>query len=114
VLLTATTLPAASVPSVGTGDKVNHFLAYMGYAILFNLTLLFQTKSFFLKKYSSAATIIFGSIYGLIDELHQMFIPGRSAEFMDWVADFCGLLFGISVVILLKKLSDYSFVENNP
>ena len=36
-----------------------------------------------------------GSLYALSDELHQRRVPGRDAEFADWVADALGLLAGL-------------------
>jgi VanZ family protein len=34
------------------------------------------------------------SAYGLTDELHQAFVPGRSADVFDWIADTTGALAG--------------------
>jgi VanZ family protein len=36
-----------------------------------------------------------GYLFALSDELHQSFVPGRSAEFGDWVADSLGVLAGL-------------------
>lgn len=37
------------------------------------------------------ATVILGvSLFGAIDELHQKFIPGRTADPRDWLADSAG------------------------
>ena len=33
---------------------------------------------------------IFAALLGAVDEVHQQWIPGRSMEFPDWVADFAG------------------------
>jgi VanZ family protein len=33
---------------------------------------------------------IFAALLGAVDEFHQQWIPGRSMEFFDWVADFAG------------------------
>jgi VanZ family protein len=45
--------------------------------------------------------IAISSIYALSDELHQIFVPGRSAGFGDWVADVIGALMAISVCLFL-------------
>lgn len=39
------------------------------------------------------------SAYGISDEWHQSFTPGRSVEFADWLAD----TFGAAVAILLYR-----------
>ena len=31
-------------------------------------------------------------VYAATDELHQYFVPGRSADFLDWLADSAGAL----------------------
>ncbi len=104
ILFVATSIPAQSVPSFGVGDKLNHFLAYLILALLLYLTLSFQDKSKFAKCNAVLLTISIILLYGVIDELHQMLIPGRSAEFLDWVADAVGAVCGVLIISsLLKK-----------
>lgn len=89
-----TSLPSESLPSVEISDKLNHFLAFFVLGFFLNLTLKYQTKFPNLKKNILLITIIVASGYGLLDELHQLLVPGRSAEVLDWVADFIGALSG--------------------
>ena len=104
ILFTATSIPAQSVPSFGIGDKFNHFFAYFILAILLYLTLSFQEKSLFLQRNAALLTIAVVLLYGVLDELHQMLIPGRSAEFLDWAADAVGAICGVLIISsLLKK-----------
>ena len=104
ILFIATSIPAQSIPSFGVGDKVNHFLAYLILAILLYLTLSFQEKSMFAKRNAALLTIAVILPYGALDELHQMLVPGRSAEFLDWVADAVGAACGVLLILsLLKK-----------
>ena len=49
-------------------------------------------------------TQIIGIVYALIDEFHQTLVEGRSAEFRDVLIDYSGILTGIIIVILIKKL----------
>lgn len=35
-------------------------------------------------------TLLFIAVAGAVDEIHQNWIPGRSMEFLDWVADLLG------------------------
>lgn len=104
ILFTATSIPAQSVPSFGVGDKFNHFFAYFILAILLYLTLSFQEKSLFLQLNAALLTIAVVLLYGVLDELHQMLIPGRSAELLDWAADVIGAICGVLIIsFLLKK-----------
>jgi VanZ family protein len=34
--------------------------------------------------------LVFASAYGISDEFHQSFVPGRSVDFFDWAADTAG------------------------
>lgn len=42
------------------------------------------------------------SLYGVSDEIHQSFVPGRSCDVFDWVADTTGALL---VVLLIHTLT---------
>ena len=114
ILFTATSLPAANLPSVAVGDKLKHFTAFFGLSVLLSLTLLYQNKVLLLKKYFLAAALIISSIYGLLDEIHQSFVPGRNNEFLDWVADSLGAAAGVFIVFyLLKKFKYFPKPLNN-
>jgi VanZ family protein len=41
-----------------------------------------------------AALILAGALYGVSDEWHQSFVPGRDASALDWLADLCGVTLG--------------------
>lgn len=47
---------------------------------------------------------LLATAWGLSDELHQAFVPGRSAEFADLIADGLGALAGTGVALLLLRL----------
>ncbi len=98
-------MPIDRLPSFGLTDKMNHFIAYFALAILVNLTLMYQRKSLLLFNKAVMATIVICLLYGVIDELHQMYIPGRFAETMDWFADSLGAVSGVLLVkFLIAKL----------
>jgi VanZ family protein len=52
-------------------------------------------------------TIVITLFYGAIDELHQIFIPGRSADIRDWLADSTGVILGVFILNLVKSLFNY-------
>jgi VanZ family protein len=107
ILFTATSIPVEKLPSIGLSDKVNHLMAYFVLSALVYLTLIFQRKSRFLFNYAPVATLIISIFYGIADELHQMLIPGRSAEVLDWAADALGAVLGILLVFFLKNRLKY-------
>lgn len=98
-----TSLPSETLPSVEIGDKVNHFLAFFVLGFFLNLTLRYQNKFPAIKKNVLILTIAIASVYGLFDELHQLLVPGRSAEVMDWVADFIGAILGSFIAEILYR-----------
>jgi VanZ family protein len=107
ILFVATTLPVERLPSIGLTDKINHFIAYFVLAVLVNLTLIYQRKSKFLFKKAQIATIVICLFYGALDELHQLLVPGRSAETLDWVADASGTFTGVLIVYFLINWLKY-------
>ena len=44
------------------------------------------------------AAIVISSLYGISDEYHQLFVPGRSFELLDMLADAIGSIVGASAV----------------
>jgi VanZ family protein/UDP-2,3-diacylglucosamine pyrophosphatase LpxH len=58
------------------------------------------------------------SLYGATDEWHQVFVPGRSCEFGDWVADALGgalgLLVGSAPALFTRRLGALSWRRGTP
>ncbi|MDP2362934.1 MAG: VanZ family protein [Ignavibacteria bacterium] len=104
ILFVMTSLPSSMAISVGASDKIEHFGAYGLLSVFLFLALKFQSKYPFLSDYPATFTILISSLYGLIDELHQLLIPGRSAEFYDWLADFLGSVLAVVILRLLYKM----------
>jgi VanZ family protein len=108
ILFIATTLPVQSVPSFAISDKLHHLAAYFVLSCLLYLTLVYQRKSEYLFNKASIAAFVIASVYGALDEIHQMFVPGRFAEFLDWVADASGAVLGVIVISYLMKKLNYN------
>lgn len=43
--------------------------------------------------------IVLGILYGLSDEIHQMYVPGRSPDVADLVADALGVMTGYGLFL---------------
>jgi len=78
---------------------------------LLNFALLIQKKYLLLSKKSLLATFLLTTLYGLFDEIHQLFIPGRAFDWYDFVADVIGGFLGIVLVKII--LYNYSINKNN-
>lgn len=104
ILFILTSLPSTSfADALRFSDKIKHFIAYLILSFLLSLALHFQEKWDKLKLKYAAFAVIISSVYGMLDEVHQIFIPNRSAELLDWLADFSGSLLGAIIVFYIIK-----------
>lgn len=94
--------PSLETPTLFSGqDKVLHAAVY---ALLGVLLLAAQPRQ--AQGYSwqqVGISVLIASLYGLSDEIHQYFIPGRSSEVLDWVADSAGALIAASLLAWLSR-----------
>ena len=80
--------------------KLAHFSIYIiGGILAFGF---FDTYSL-QKKYVIAIALMFGIVYASLDEFHQSFISGRSAQIRDVCIDTCGVITGEIISCFVKK-----------
>lgn len=87
--------PEEDLPSfVGLfSDKVLHGIEYAVLGGLCYRALRWGTN----ESWGSAAlplAVLFASLYGISDEVHQSFVPFRESSWLDWVADTIGATAG--------------------
>jgi VanZ family protein len=82
-------------PEVPGFDKVAHFGAY---ALLGWLAVRAADRS----ALPLAVGAVLGVLYGASDEIHQMYVPGRSPDVMDWFADAAGVAAAFFVYTRLR------------
>ena len=80
-------------------DKFIHMVAYMPLGFLFHMSFI---KSGF-RRYGFALAMFLTVLYGVTDEFHQAFVPGRYATIGDVVADSLGALLGCLGASFIKK-----------
>ena len=94
--------PALHTPMLFSGqDKLLHAGVY---ALLGLLLLGAQPRP--VNGYSGrqvTISVLLASLYGLSDEIHQYFVPGRSSEALDWLADTVGALIAVSLLAWLSR-----------
>ncbi|WP_191014735.1 VanZ family protein [Treponema zioleckii] len=103
-----------SMPDFWNADKVVHLICYAGLSFWVSFACNIKAKRQF------ALPALITSAYGIIDEIHQSLVPGRTASIFDWMADSFGgvlgaffyifVIFGILSVRkhFLKRQNDYS------
>jgi len=84
----------------GVSDHAAHFL---GYALLGALMLRAMASAQWqgVTGGAAAAAIVVSAAYAFTDELHQRFVPGRTAAVDDWVADALGAVAGALAVMVV-------------
>jgi len=103
-IFVATSIPGESLPETGVSDKIEHLAAYFILSQFCSLLFLYQDKYLWIKKYHLVSALIVVFVYGAIDEIHQLFIPGRSCDLLDLTADTIGAIAGLLLLrYLLKK-----------
>lgn len=105
IIFILTSLPGNVALDIHVSDKIEHFGAYGLLSVFLYTTLNFQRKFRVLKENPATFTLVFASLYGMIDELHQLFVPGRTADILDWTADFMGSLIAVLITkFIIEKL----------
>ncbi len=86
-------------------DKIVHMILYFGLGILLHLTFS-NSDNKTLKHYAPFFAILIGIFYGITDEVHQSFVPGRSANTLDLFANGIGLALAQAIfwIIVLKNV----------
>jgi VanZ family protein len=89
VIVLASSRPRLAAPGIEYGDKYGHFAVYGLLA-----TLICRLGSGWR---AAAWALVAASLFGVSDEWHQSFVPGRSTEVADWVADTCGAALAVGL-----------------
>ena len=77
-------------------DKVLHFVAYALLGALF-LRALSTTRIKHHLKLIVMLSILLSSLYGISDEIHQSFVPYRTSDYGDVLADILGSILGVYI-----------------
>lgn len=92
-------------------DKLLHFAAFSVLSYFIYFILLYQDKIWSLKKHRTVLTIIIGLSVGASIEIVQLYMPNRSSNMYDMMANFFGILFTILIIKhspkRIKKLKRY-------
>ena len=93
-----------TLPKFWQADKLLHCIAYGGLGLAAMLSLSPEMRRTRIVM-SAVTVVVFCMAYGISDEFHQTFIPGRFASIFDVMADTVG---GIGAVLCW-----YLFIERN-
>lgn len=85
-------LSSVSGSDIRVGIDVSVPAHFIEYAILAGLLVLAFDRSD-----RALAAVALASAYGVTDELHQLLVPGRMSDPMDWVVDTAGAIAGAAL-----------------
>jgi VanZ family protein len=104
VIFISSSIPSESIPNIKVPgfDKLVHFGIFFVFAALTHRAIKHQSSFPFIARHDIVFTIGFTALYGLLDEIHQVFVPGRNPSVMDLMADALGACLYIGVAQLLK------------
>lgn len=89
---------AAALPAWIEADKAVHTTLFA------LLTLLLRWPSRIRSGRAAAAlALALGTTWGVVDELHQAFVPGRSTDALDLVADAIGAAIAVSLFEIVRR-----------
>ena len=108
IIYSISSISYISVPKIGLQieDKILHTIEYFVFGFLLMRAFTFGKSNPAAKKVLIIA-IIAGFIYSASDEVHQHFVPGRTCEFWDWLADALGIMAGVFIFRRIYSLETH-------
>jgi VanZ family protein len=97
-ILTATSIPNVPAPAAPGTDKLAHVAMYAVFGVLALRAAWHAAPS----PRTLVLTLAAIALFAAVDEWHQRFIPSRSADAVDWLADVAGATLGIGSLAVLK------------
>jgi len=82
-------------------DKVAHLSAY--FVLGWSFCVWIRGDRWVNGKVLHAFLVILAvGVFGISDEFHQSFVPGRTVSLEDWMADICGGLLAVGVFLAMR------------
>ena len=104
VIFVLSSFPGSAHPGIDlpSADKLVHLALYAPLGALGARGFWRGTR--LSRSFVTTITAVLAAIYGITDELHQMLVPGRNADWRDAVADaFGGLVGAVAMIALLRR-----------
>ena len=92
-------------PIIGA-DKLAHMFVFFVFCWFSHRALFFQNAFSVLKKWSLVYAFLLTCLYGYFDEVHQLYVPGRTYDIFDLLADAIGALLFVLLFTILDRRKD--------
>jgi len=106
LIFIGSSIPGRDIPDPHVSDKLIHAMEYAGLGTLVMLVLVLNTRLTLATAFFAAVAC--AALYGVSDELHQIFTSGRDSSVLDLMADIGGSSIGagfVACVALLRRRS---------
>ena len=91
----------SSTPGVPGPAYLSYIAHFVEYAIL--AALVYRAVGHADGVARAVAGAVAASLYGATDELHQLFVPGRQADFIDWLVDSLGVIVAVGLIAIWRR-----------
>ena len=117
IIFIQSSFPAVELPKVEffSADKIVHMGVFGLLAALCFISLIHIKKQNLFTGSAYLWSAIITILYGASDEIHQYFVPNRSSELQDWLADIAGIIIMLALIklFLSKKMRLFKKEQTN-
>jgi VanZ family protein len=98
-------IPGERFPDVPVfnADKLVHLCIYFVFCFFSHRAFTHQQKFPLIVRHSLVFSVVLTLLYGISDECHQYFVPGRSSDVFDVMADLAGGILCVVVISMLMR-----------
>jgi VanZ family protein len=101
-IFVASSLPGLPDLPAGLSDYTGHFVAYLSLGVLL-LRAVAGARWSGVTAASARTAWIWAAVYGITDEVHQVWVPNRVPSIADWLADAAGAASGVAIVLWIAR-----------
>lgn len=95
-----------------TGIRLTKILGLLGHMVQFGILAVLLVRALAWPGALSPKhvwwSILLSALYGLTDEIHQLFVPGRAFQWLDLVMDSLGILLGLALYVFVQFMRSKS------
>ena len=105
VIFVLSSIPGNYYPKVDFkfSDKIVHIILYSALSSAFYISIRKQNKVGLFSEHAFIFSIVLSALYGISDEFHQYFVPNRSCDVYDMIANTIGATIAITIIYLYLK-----------
>lgn len=105
LIFISSSIPGEALPeTVGYVDKLLHLIQFGILSWILGKAFRTSNNKFFIKR-AAILSIIITIFYGIIDEIHQSFVPSRDPEYGDVVFDGIGAILAQGLFLIKRKVT---------